>query len=147
MCVETYTAKANCITYDNNGNCTACADGFWVSSGECRSLPTNCKTGTSDTVCTVCLDGYGINFEDKCIRTYNIHSQFCLDTELDYNNGGAIENSVCSVCESGAINYQVHNDERVCIANQSIKNVYENAALTFEIDGCISYLHTPNVKC
>ncbi|GJM17381.1 MAG: hypothetical protein DHS20C13_27080 [Thermodesulfobacteriota bacterium] len=54
---------------------------------------------------------------------------------------------MCSVCESGAINYQVNNNERVCVNKDSVKNVYEDANLDFTIVGCISYTHTPAVVC
>lgn len=106
-CVETYTARDNCTVYDTNGNCTTCADGFFVENNGCSALPANCKSGTSATVCTKCMPEFGINYDNKCIKSFNLHTQFCLAGQMNYDhdNTNQIDDSVCDVCESGAVNY------------------------------------------
>ena len=71
-CVETHTAITNCIEYNDDSTCKTCADGFFLDAPNCSALPSNCKEGTNATTCTTCNDGYALNFDNKCIKAYNV---------------------------------------------------------------------------
>ena len=70
ICFNRFAEIANCTSYDANGSCQACAEGFFVNANQCVALGDNCATGTSNTVCTKCKDGFALNSDDSCMGAF-----------------------------------------------------------------------------
>lgn len=69
---------ANCLSYTENGNCSFCKNGFYISDSICEAIPIaieNCLVYQDDdfSICLECIPGYMLDYESKnCVKIISI---------------------------------------------------------------------------
>ncbi|ELP86064.1 hypothetical protein EIN_327110 [Entamoeba invadens IP1] len=71
-CVTIFTLEGICTSFEANGQCTRCTDGYFTVNGTCQKCTHPCAICKNELVCEKCQNMYFMNEMNLCESVYNI---------------------------------------------------------------------------
>ncbi|ELP89964.1 hypothetical protein EIN_301530 [Entamoeba invadens IP1] len=71
-CVTIFTLEGICTSFEANGQCTRCTDGYFTVNGTCQKCTHPCAICKNELVCEKCENMYFMNEMNLCESVYNI---------------------------------------------------------------------------
>ncbi|ELP92528.1 protein serine/threonine kinase, putative [Entamoeba invadens IP1] len=71
-CLTIFALEGICTSYDANGQCSQCINGYSTTSGTCVKCPYPCVICKNDQICEKCDNTYFMNETEVCESVYDI---------------------------------------------------------------------------